>query len=77
MSFPLVIYVPGYNDLGIRVGDLISLLMLVTLLICFSDIEDRRLRKKFPESFQDYYENTGFFSPKIINLKISDRFSLF
>ncbi|MFX1515563.1 MAG: methyltransferase family protein [Promethearchaeota archaeon] len=66
MAFPWALYIPGINDFGIRVGDLVTWIFFTLLLVIYSDIEDYRLRKRFPEEFSVYQANTGFMLPKIV-----------
>ena len=61
----------------IRMGDLVSWVQFIFLIIIYSDLGDIRLKKKFPEEFQDYYENTGFMLPKVLPYKLTKYFSVF
>jgi len=65
MVFPFTLYIPGFNDLGIRIGDLLSWTLFSLIMINYSDLEEIRLRKKFPEEFKNFRANTGFFIPKL------------
>ncbi|MFX0138353.1 MAG: methyltransferase family protein [Candidatus Hodarchaeota archaeon] len=62
---------------GIRIGDLISWIQFTFLIIIYSDLADIRLKKKFLEGFQDYYENTGFMFPKLLPYKVTKYISVF
>jgi hypothetical protein len=66
MAFPLFLYRYGF-----RLGDFISWVQFIFLMIIYSDIGDIKLKKKYPEKFQSYYENTGFFLPRIFPYRIS------
>ncbi len=66
MAFPWTLYIPWINDLGIRVGDLVTWIFFTLLLVIYSDIEDYRLKKRFPEEFSAYQAKTGFILPKIV-----------
>ena len=68
MAFPLALYIPWVNDFGIRVGDLVTWTFFALLLVIYSDIEDYRLKKRFPEEFSLYQAETGFIFPKIVQL---------
>ena len=65
MLFPFTLYVPGFEDIGIRMGDIASW-MFFTLFLCFySYHEEWRLAKKYNKEYLEYYKITGFFIPKI------------
>jgi len=49
----------------IRVGDILSWVLFCFILIIWSDIEERKMQKKYPEEFSIYKSKTGFFFPKI------------
>ena len=70
MAFPFFIFY------GIRIGDLISWVQFIFLIIIYSDLGDLRLKKKFPEEFQDYYETTGFMFPILLPYKLTKHFSV-
>lgn len=53
--------------LGFRYGDLLSWILFCFFLIIWSDIEERKMQKKYPEEFAIYQSTTGFFFPKIRN----------
>lgn len=69
MAFPLFLYH------GFRLGDFVSWVQFIFLMIIYSDIGDIKLKKKNPKEFQLYYENTGFFIPRILPYRISYYFS--
>ena len=63
--FPFTLYVPGFHDIGIRMGEIASW-MLFTFFLCFySYYEEWRLLKRYDRFFSDYYNTTGFMTPKI------------
>ena len=68
ITFPFSLYIPWINDFGIRVGDLVTWIFFSLLLIIYSDIEDYRLKKRFPEEFSVYQAKTGLIFPKIVHL---------
>jgi len=69
MALPLFLY--G----GFRMGDFVSWVQFIFLMIIYSDIGDIKLKKKYPEEFQLYYENSGFFLPRVLPYRISHYFS--
>ena len=69
MVFPFTLYVPGFRDIGIRMGDIASWMLFTFILCVFSYYEEWRLLKKFTSSFSDYYTTTGFMTPKIYRTK--------
>lgn len=73
IAFPWALYIPGINDFGIRVGDLVTWVFFTFLLVIYSDIEDYRLKKRFPGEFLVYQAETGFLLPKIVQF---DQFQL-
>lgn len=77
MAFPLFLVngFPIFLVGGFRLGDLVTWIQFVFLMIIYSDIGDIKLKKKYPEEFQSYYEKTGFFFPRIIAYRFSYYFS--
>ncbi|MHA2128071.1 MAG: hypothetical protein ACW99E_22460 [Promethearchaeota archaeon] len=71
MAFPFFILQ------GIRIGDLITWIQFMFLIIIYSDLGDIGLKKKFPEEFQEHYENTGFMFPKLLPYKLTKYVSVF
>ena len=69
MAFPLFLLH------GFRLGDFVSWVQFIFIMIIYSDIGDIKLEKKYPEEFQLYYENTGFFLPRILPYRIRYYFS--
>lgn len=65
MALSFALYIPGLNDLGIRIGEILSWTLFGLILIIYSYIEEYKLSKKFPEEFSNYQANTGFFFPKL------------
>ncbi len=77
MAFPLFL-VNGFpiNLVGgFRLGDLVTWIQFIFLMIIYSDFGDMKLRKKYPQEFQSYYEKTGFFFPRILPYRFSCYFS--
>ena len=50
--------------LGFRYGDFLSWILFCFILIIWSDIEERKIQKKYPEEFAIYQSTTGFYFPK-------------
>ncbi|MFX1370459.1 MAG: hypothetical protein ACFFCE_01265 [Promethearchaeota archaeon] len=71
MTFPLFIL---YD---VRIGNIVTWIQFVFLMILYSDFGDLRLNKKYPDEFQNYYSNTGFFLPKVISIKALKPLSIF
>jgi len=69
MAFPLFLLH------GFRLGDFVSWVQFIFIMIIFSDIGDIKLKKKYPKEFQLYYENSGFFLPRVLPYRISYYFS--
>lgn len=59
------LYIPGFNDLGIRIGEILSWTLFGFFLIIYSYFEEYKLNKKYPEEFRNYQIHTGFFIPKL------------
>lgn len=77
MAFPLFLVngFPIFLIGGFRLGDLVTWIQFVFLMIIYSDIGDIKLKKKYPEEFQSYYETSGFFFPRILPYRFSYYFS--
>lgn len=71
MLFPFALYTPGFDDFGIRVGDILSWTLSCLIMIFYSDFEESVLKKKFPEEFENFRAKTGFFFPKIHHKKLN------
>jgi len=69
MAFPLFLY------LGFRMGDFVSWVQFIFIMIIYSDIGDIKLKKKYPADFQIYYEKSGFFLPRVIPYRLGHYFS--
>lgn len=64
IALPFALYIPGFNDLGIRIGEILSWTLFGFFLIIYSYFEESKLNKKYPEEFRNYQIHTGFFIPK-------------
>lgn len=64
ISLPFALYIPGFNDIGIRIGELFSWMLFTFFLTIYSNLEEYNLSKKFPEEYRKYQIQTGFFLPK-------------
>lgn len=73
LVLPFSLYIPGFKDWGIRVADLIFLVHFIYFMIIFSYVEEHFLKKKYPEEFQQYVQNTGFMIPIINKFAIFKR----
>jgi len=71
MTFPFFILY------GVRIGNIVTWIQFVFLMILYSDFGDLRLNKKYPNKFQNYYTNTGFFLPKVVSIKSIEPLSIF
>ncbi|TKJ25319.1 MAG: hypothetical protein CEE42_08175 [Promethearchaeota archaeon Loki_b31] len=71
MIFPFFIFY------GVRIGDIVTWVQFIFLMIIYSDFEDLKLSKKYPYDFQNYYKNSGFVLPKFVSLKFLDSLSIF
>ena len=69
MAFPLFLLH------GFRLGNFVSWVQFIFIMIIYSDIGDIKLKKKYPKEFQLYYENSGFFIPRILPYRIRYYFS--
>jgi len=69
MAFPLFLLH------GFRLGDFVSWVQFIFIMIIYSDIGDIKLKKKYPKEFQLYYEKSGFFLPRVLPYRISYYFS--
>lgn len=73
----IIMIFPFFIFYGVRIGDIVTWVQFIFLMIIYSDFEDLRLNKKYPCEFQNYYENSGFVLPKFVSLKFLDSLSIF
>ncbi|MHA1670095.1 MAG: methyltransferase family protein [Promethearchaeota archaeon] len=64
-TLPFMLFIPGFKDLGIRMGDILSWSCFAFLQILSSFLEEISLIKRYSTEFLEYYKNTGFFLPKL------------
>lgn len=69
MVFPFALYIPGFEDIGIRVGEIVSWSLFAFFLCLLSFYEEWRLMKENNNEFLKYYASTGFFLPKFKYVK--------
>lgn len=70
MILPFMLYIPGFDDIGIRIADILSWILFCLLLILICDFEERTMIKRFPNEYDNYRSKTGFFFPQIRRQKI-------
>lgn len=73
----IIMIFPFFIFYGVRIGDIVTWVQFIFLMIIYSDFEDLRLNKKYPYEFQNYYKNSGFVLPKFVSLKFLDSLSIF
>lgn len=61
MALLFSFYIPRFNDIGIRIGEIFSWLLFTFILTMYSNLEELYLLKKFPEEYSIYQHQTGFF----------------
>jgi len=69
MFLPFAMYIPGFNDIGIRMGEIASWMVFTFILYLYSYYEEWRLAKKYKEIYVEYHKKTGFFIPKFLRDK--------
>ncbi|MHA1347614.1 MAG: methyltransferase family protein [Candidatus Heimdallarchaeaceae archaeon] len=67
ISLATSLYVPFTTDKGIRLGEILSWSLFSIILFIISDIEDRKLAKKFGQEYLDYHAKTSSFFPCVFN----------
>ena len=67
--FPFTLYIPGFHDIGIRMGEIASWMLFTFFLCIYSYYEEWRLLERYNRFFSDYYNTTGFMTPKIFRNK--------
>lgn len=72
----LILTLPFFIFNGVRIGDIVTWVQFIFLMIFYSDFEDLRLRKKYPNEFHNYYKNSGFFLPRLVSSKRLDSLSI-
>lgn len=73
----IIMIFPFFIFYGVRIGDIVTWVQFIFLMIIYSDFEDLRLNKKYPYEFQNYYKNSGFVLPKFVSLRFLDSLSIF
>ena len=69
MFLPFVLYIPGFRDIGIRMGEIASWMFFTFIICLYSYYEEWRLVRKYKEIYLEYYKKTGFFIPKCLRNK--------
>ena len=69
MFLPFVLYIPGFRDIGIRMGEIASWMFFTFIICLYSYYEEWRLVRKYKEIYLEYYKKTGFFIPKLLRNK--------
>jgi len=64
---PFVLYIPGFKDIGIRMGEVASWMIFAFIMCLYSYYEEWRLARKYKETYLEYYKRTGFFIPKFLS----------
>jgi len=65
LALPFALYIPGFNDIGIRLGEIYSWLLFSFILSIYSNLEESYLSKKIPDEYKTYLLQTGFFLPRL------------
>jgi len=65
-SIPLILYIPGFGDLGIRIVDILSWILFTMIIVVISDLEEIRMKQKFGQDYEDFIIKTGYFLPKLL-----------
>ena len=65
LALPFSLYVPGFRDIGIRMGEIASWMFFTFFICLYSYYEEWRLLVRYNGLFSDYYNTTGFMTPKI------------
>ena len=58
-------YASGASAIGIRIADVFSFLLNAVILMIISEIEEIKMKQKFPEEYTKYSQQAGFMFPKI------------
>lgn len=69
MSFSISLYIPWTSDEFIRIGEIVSWSFFSLILFLISDLEEKKLAKKFGREFDEYRCTTGFFFPRVLQRK--------
>ena len=69
LFFPFALYIPGVEDIVIRISGIFSWGVSAFFLCLYSYYEEWCLMKNYNEEYIDYYKKTGFFIPKIWHRK--------
>jgi protein-S-isoprenylcysteine O-methyltransferase Ste14 len=64
-SLPFALYIPGFRDIGIRMGEILSWFLFCFIISIYSNLEECILTKKFPDEYKTYQLQTGFFLPRL------------
>lgn len=67
--FPFALYIPGFEDIGIRIGEIVSWGLFAFFQCLLSYYEEWMLFKKYNIEFLKYRATTGFFLPKFKHIK--------
>ena len=62
---PFALYIPGFHDKGIRMGEIVSWIFFTFVICLYSYYDEWKLMKKYNQKYLEYYEITGLFVPKL------------
>ena len=65
MLFPFTLYISGFSDIGIRMGEIASWMFFTIILCVYSYYEEWRLLVRWNSLYSDYYSATGFMVPHL------------
>ena len=69
MVLPFALYIPGFGDIGIRMGELASWMFFTFFLCFYSYYDEWRLLVRYNRFYTDYYNTTGFMTPKLLRCR--------
>jgi len=69
MVLPFALYVPGFKDIGIRMGEIASWIFFTFFMCLYSYYDEWRLLERHNRIFSDYCNRTGFMTPKLFRNK--------
>ncbi|TFG02703.1 MAG: hypothetical protein EU542_04325 [Promethearchaeota archaeon] len=64
LTLPFTLYIPGFEDMGIRIADILSWVLFFMIIIIICDLEEFHMKRLHGVDYDNFRNQTGYFFPK-------------